>query len=196
MRVSASKVVDGQGVVSHLVMHIEDITDHRTLSDSLRLRALHDPLTMLPNRQLLIDRLAHALSRHHRHHEPVTVLYLDLDRFKDINDVHGHAVGDAVLVTVAARLRSALRTGDTVARLGGDEFVVVCEDTDAAQSSELVRRLRWAVTEPMELDGLTLRVSASIGSTTTDGSPTTTAADLLHAADTAMYEVKRRLGTR
>ena len=96
----------------------------------LRHRALHDPLTRLPNRALLTDRLRHALSRARREHRSVAALFLDVDDFKDVNDRHGHEGGDALLQALAPRLQGALRANDTLARFGADEFVVVCEDLD------------------------------------------------------------------
>ena len=113
-------------------------------------RALHDPLTGVANRVLLSDRLTHAMSRLDRSRRPLMVAYVDLDRFKAINDKLGHDMGDAVLVEVASRLTVSVRPGDTVARIGGDEFVILCPDLpDASLADDLAQRLITAVSEPM-----------------------------------------------
>lgn len=193
VQVSTAKVVDDSGSASHLVMHLEDLTDHEALTNDLRRRALHDPLTGLPNRDLLLDRLTVALARYHRTQEPLSVLYLDLDRFKAINDTHGHATGDAVLVEVAARLSAVLRVGDTAARSGGDEFVMICENTDRHQAVEIAERLAAELVAPIHVQAgaLALTVPMSVGSATTDGT-SATSTDLMHAADTAMYQAKHK----
>src|SRR5438552_7382691 len=132
--------------------------------EQLSQQALHDPLTELPNRALLSDRLEQALSRTRRSGRKVGVLFLDLDRFKLVNDTRGHLGGDALLKVVAERLISAVRPGDTVARFGGDEFVVVCEDVrDAAEATSLADRLRQTLAASIDLDGGQLFVTASVG---------------------------------
>ena len=153
-------------------------------------RATHDPLTDLPNRVLLHDRLAEA-TRHTRHTgSPTALLLLDLDRFKDVNDTLGHAVGDRLLVEVAARLRGVARPSDTVARLGGDEFAVLLPTADAARVGAVAAALRPALEESVEIDGHTLSVGVSIGSARCPdhGADGTT---LLRHADVAMYVAKR-----
>src|SRR5207248_6051566 len=128
----------------------EALRSHR---EQLSYQALHDPLTALPNRVLFADRLDHALESLQRRPGLLAVLFVDVDRFKLINDSLGHAKGDQVLVTVADRLRAALRPGDTVARFGGDEFVVLCEDvTDEAEATAIAERLRETIGEPMVVD--------------------------------------------
>jgi len=193
VRVNTSKVLDDTGAASHLVMHIEDITAHHALTDDLLQRAFHDPLTGLPNRDLLSDRLTQALARHERTGEPLTLLYLDLDRFKYVNDTYGHATGDAVLAEVARRLTAALRAGDTAARLGGDEFVMICENTDRREALHIAERITADLAAPHHTDVLEAVVSVpvSIGSATTTHEPRN-AADLMHAADLAMYQAKHR----
>jgi diguanylate cyclase (GGDEF)-like protein/PAS domain S-box-containing protein len=159
------------------------------LRDEERMRheAVHDPLTGLANRTLLRDRLEHALARSEREEEMATgVLFVDLDNFKQVNDAYGHAAGDAVLVELGRRLRTAVRPADTVARLGGDEFVVVCERVDAATALALGRRLEAAIREPLEVGGVTHLLSASIGVALGRTDPDT----LLGDADSAVYAAK------
>ncbi|MPY93100.1 MAG: EAL domain-containing protein [Acidimicrobiia bacterium] len=151
--------------------------------------ALHDHLTGLPNRVLFLDRLALALERTKRH-AGVAVLFLDLDRFKLVNDSLGHEAGDHLLVAVASRLKSVIRSGDTVARFGGDEFVVVCEnlasEEDAAGAAE---RLREALSAPFLADGNEVFITVSIGIAVADGADATPSA-LLRDADSALYRAK------
>jgi chemotaxis family two-component system sensor kinase Cph1 len=150
---------------------------------------LHDALTGLPNRRLLTDRLAHALERHARG-APVAVLFVDLDRFKLVNDSFGHDVGDQLVIKAGHRLQHVTRGADTVARLGGDEFLVLCEDTDTAGADLLAERIIDAFQQPFSVDGRELRVTASVGVTTAQAHHTP--ADLLREADGAMYLAKGR----
>ena len=162
----------------------------RSHQEQLSYQALHDPLTALPNRLLFADRLDHALESLQRRPRSLAVLFVDVDRFKLINDSLGHAKGDQVLVTVADRLRAALRPGDTVARFGGDEFVVLCEDlTDEAEATMIAERLRETMGEPMVVDGAEYVVSVSTGIALAS-SPGVSAEDLLRDADAAMYQAK------
>jgi len=143
LAVTASATTLGNG---WRVICLRDATGELHARRELEHRAMHDPLTGLPNRDLLMDRLSVALARLGRQGTGLGVLFIDLDGFKQINDEHGHAVGDELLVSVAARLRREVRDGDTVARYGGDEFVVLCEDLvhlDAAQP--LAQRLAAAI---------------------------------------------------
>jgi diguanylate cyclase (GGDEF)-like protein len=153
-----------------------------------RHEALHDPLPGLANRTLLRDRLEHALARCGRESGATGVLFVDLDRFKQVNDRYGHGTGDTVLVEVAARLREAVRPADTVARFGGDEFVVVCEQVDQPSVLTLGRRVQAAICAPLSVDGIEHALSGSIGIALSIGH---TAPDtLLRAADTASYRAK------
>ena len=159
--------------------------------EDLEYRAYHDELTGLPNRALLNDRLTHALKRSRRDQTAVAVLFLDLDRFKLVNDSLGHDAGDRLLSQVAQRMVDGLRASDTVARLGGDEFVVVVEDVkDDLEVHAAVQRVAAILEQPFEVDSETLFVSASIGvSVARDEAE---AADLLREADDAMYRAKQR----
>ena len=131
--------------------------------EQMRFEALHDPLTGLANRALCRERLIHALARTGRDEGSACVLFIDLDAFKAVNDLYGHAAGDALLIGLSRRLVHTVRPADTVARLGGDEFVVVCEDIDERTAIQLGMRLTEAIHEPLEIDGVEHRLSASIG---------------------------------
>ncbi len=179
-----------QGDPPHIVAIVEDITERKDLEAALVHRSLHDPLTGLPNRALFTDRLQHALERGRRERTPTSLLGVDLDGFKVINDVHGHPVGDAVLIAFAERLTSVLRASDTAARVGGDEFSVVCENSGRADAEALAVRLRERVGEPLQLSGgLTLSLALSIGIGTVEGGtdPERAFGALVRAADDAMY---------
>jgi diguanylate cyclase (GGDEF)-like protein/PAS domain S-box-containing protein len=194
VQVSASLVPPAhEDEAPHLVVFIEDITERKALEAQLVHRSLHDPLTGLPNRILFTDRLRHALERGHREQTPTCVLVIDLDGFKAINDALGHAVGDAVLVAFAERLRAVLRASDTAARLGGDEFSIVCENTDRADAEVLADRLRRGVQEPLVLDGTTVPLGMSIGIGWAPGGtePQEVLERLVREADDAMYADKR-----
>jgi diguanylate cyclase (GGDEF)-like protein/PAS domain S-box-containing protein len=179
-----------EGDPPHVVAIIEDITDRKRLEAALVHRSLHDPLTGLPNRALFTDRLQHALERGRRERTPTSLLGVDLDSFKTINDVHGHPVGDAVLIAFAERLTSVLRASDTAARVGGDEFSIVCENSGRADAEALATRLRDRVNEPLQLaGGLTIPLSISIGIGTVEGGidPERAFGGLVREADDAMY---------
>lgn len=161
------------------------------LARALEHRAMHDVLTGLPNRALFQDRLRVAMARADRHGGNVAVVVVDLDKFKQINDSHGHAIGDGLLVAVGQRLLAAVRVGDTVARFGGDEFAMILAEvstTDAALMT--TRRLLDTFRAPFAVEGMTLQVSPSMG-VCLYPSQAKEANDLLQRADLAMYEVKR-----
>ncbi|HEX8084959.1 MAG TPA: EAL domain-containing protein [Solirubrobacteraceae bacterium] len=158
----------------------------------MRRRALHDPLTGLPNRTLVLDRLAHALAADRRRPGTTAVVLLDIDQFKVVNDSLGHDAGDQLLLAVAPRLVQAVRPGDTVGRLGGDEFVVVCEDVaDAAGAAAVATRIVRAFTEPFVLGGEEHHLTASVGIALADATASAPG-DLLRNADAAMYLAKER----
>jgi diguanylate cyclase (GGDEF)-like protein/PAS domain S-box-containing protein len=163
----------------------------------IQYQAWHDPLTGLPNRLLLDDRLRHALQRARRSRGDVAVILADLDSFKDVNDTHGHAGGDRLLREVARRLRQAVRPQDTVARLGGDEFLIVCEDIDGAMGAVSVAdRARAACAEPFLFENHEIFVRASVGISVSERNARSEATSLLRDADTAMYRAKRTGGNR
>jgi diguanylate cyclase (GGDEF)-like protein len=159
-------------------------------------QSLHDPLTDLPNRALFGDRLGHAMARTSRSGSAVSVLFIDLDGFKTVNDRLGHAAGDEMLKLVANRIRACLRPGDTAARLGGDEFAVLVEDfRDPDDVNRVAERIATALKQPADLKGHSVVVAASIGSATAVGRGRQKN-DLLLEADKAMYEEKRRRQNR
>ena len=151
-------------------------------------QALHDPLTGLPNRALLADRIAQAIARGLRMEGRVTVLFLDVDLFKVVNDSLGHAAGDRILVELSRRLRQIVRPGDTLARFGGDEFVIVCEDVPEDEVSALVDRAMNALADPFDYEGRAVTISASIGIAVAGDA--TDADTLVRDADAAMYRAK------
>lgn len=175
-------------VVKGLVVTAYDMTPLREVQDSLQFLATHDPLTRLANRNLLVEQLDRALDRA-THRGPVTVFFIDLDRFKPVNDLFGHESGDRLLVEVARRLEGVARSDDTVARLGGDEFVVVAEQVGSlADARAVARRIENELGEPVDLGAGTTQVFASVGFARSDGE--STAESLLADADGAMYLVK------
>ena len=175
-----------------LVVTLRDVTERKKAEEELTRRATHDPLTGLPNRELIRERLTNALQRSRRSGLSVVLLFVDLDGFKLINDTHGHEAGDGLLKTVANRLIEQVRPGDTVARLAGDEFVVLCEQVEQPSSlSVLAERINDSLRQPIVLASQPLFVSASVGIAIGNGS-THSADDMLRQADTAMYAAKER----
>lgn len=181
-------------VVTHLpeigaVVSRTDTTTHHTVQEVFADLAFHDPLTGLPNRWLVLDRLRMVVGRSERRGTWATVVFADLDRFKVINDSFGHAAGDQVLAEVASRLRDALRGEDTCGRWGGDEFVVVLELDQADVIGPIVRRLQAAVAEPFPVGDELVGVGVSLGVAMATTNPRIE--QLLELADDAMYRAKR-----
>ncbi len=172
-----------------LVFTCRDVSDRVALQQQLAYNAYHDSLTGLPNRALFAERLEQAVAQRPSAANPVAVLFLDLDWFKEVNDVGGHAAGDELLIEVAARLRGSVRSGDTVARFGGDEFAALVHcGADGRAARDVADRLLSALTRPYELSAGTFVIGASIG--VAYSSAGATAAELMREADLAMYDAK------
>ena len=187
---SAAPIHDRHGKVTGAVMVFHDVSTTRALSLNLAHQAQHDSLTDLPNRLLLDDRLGHAMVTARRHQTKLAVLYLDLDRFKNVNDSIGHDIGDRLLQVVAQRLLVCVRGSDTVSRLGGDEFVILLSEVTAGQDAAIsAEKILRAVSAPVDIDGHHLHASASVGIAIypEDGED---AVSLLKHADFAMYHAK------
>ncbi|MFT4561632.1 MAG: diguanylate cyclase (GGDEF)-like protein/PAS domain S-box-containing protein [Gammaproteobacteria bacterium] len=183
------------GGVIGVLATTHDVTERIQAERKTERLAYFDPLTELPNRRYLIERLEEALAHARRHHSGGAVLFLDLDRFKNINDMFGHTTGDQLLIKAGGRMRNSLRNEDVAARLGGDEFVILLSDmtnTDAAhaqQARSVAEKLRLELAQPFEIDGKDVYVSATIGIAVFSGYDKSAEA-VLHAADTAMSRGK------
>ena len=195
--VHVGPILDNEGGVVGAILVIRDITARKVLEEALRERerqvrflAEHDPLTGLPNRALFEDRLAQACSQAHRQQQRLAVLFIDLDRFKPINDTLGHAIGDRLLQETAQRLAACLRQSDTVARIGGDEFVILLlniEDISAVR--QVIDKLLETITQPFHIDAHCLHISLSVG-VALYPEHSQDVATLLRQADTALYKAK------
>ena len=184
-------VRNAQGETTHYVGVFSDLGPNKEIQRELQHMAYYDPLTGLPNRRLFVDRLEQAVAQADRVKKGFSLLFIDLDRFKNINDAYGHELGDELLKIVARRIREAVRDSDTVARLGGDEFIVILHDChDRGDCSIVAEKVRSAVNEPMLLGGHELIVSASIGISfyPEDGAAVS---DIIRNADLAMYHAKQ-----
>jgi diguanylate cyclase (GGDEF)-like protein/PAS domain S-box-containing protein len=188
--VVSTSAINVEGAPPTISGIIRDLSDQKHFEAQLSHQVLHDPLTGLPNRVMLTDRLEQALARVRRRERMFALLFVDLDRFKTVNDTLGHTVGDQLLVEAAARIQSAVRETDTVARLGGDEFVVLCEDIEGVhQAADFAERILTSLEAPFHCGTDESRVSASIGmALSADG--TEPADVILSNADIAMYRAK------
>lgn len=187
---SAAPIRNPDGQIIGAVMVFHDVTERKIAQNRLNHIAFHDELTGLPNRTLFQKNLSQALSNADQTQQPVAVLFMDLDRFKNINDSLGHGIGDEALVIVAKRLKNCVRDSDTVSRIGGDEFTAVIENLNSSQNAKAVAsKIIEALDKPFYIDGQELRVSTSIGIAIypQDGKDMET---LLKNADTAMYHAK------
>jgi diguanylate cyclase (GGDEF)-like protein/PAS domain S-box-containing protein len=188
-------VTDSEGRLTHYVGTYSDITERKEAEERIRHLAFYDPLTGLPNRRLLLDRLQHSLAGSNRSGRHGALLFIDLDNFKTLNDTQGHVVGDMLLTEVAQRLQGCVREGDTVARLGGDEFVVLLDDLNselshaAAQAEAVGEKIFAAVNQPYLLRGRQHHSSPSIGVSLFLGHRESSE-ELLKRADLAMYQAK------
>jgi len=194
MRVSINQVKDADHQLTHYVAILSDITERKATEEHLRHIALHDPLTGLANRVLFNDRLEQAIRLAARNNTKFAVLFLDLDKFKPVNDLFGHKTGDKLLQKVADRLTRSVRESDTVTRLGGDEFVILFENiTGQKMVEKLLSPLVDTICSPYHIDenDIEIDVSAGISVYPDHG---TDAKTLLHHADTAMYEAKEAKG--
>ncbi|MBN2644998.1 MAG: diguanylate cyclase [Desulfuromonadaceae bacterium] len=193
---SASAVLDDRGRSTQIVCVLYDLTRIKNIEEQLRQLAHHDPLTGLPNRNLFFERIEYALADGKRHGRIFALLYLDLDRFKPINDTCGHDIGDLALKEVARRLLDGVRADDTVARIGGDEFVILLSALpDYATAGTIADKVIQAIAPPLSLGSLTHELGVSIGISIfpRDG---TSRDQLIDKADQAMYEAKKNGGNR
>lgn len=191
VRVTLTAIRDAHGDVSSYMAMLSDISERKRIEEQVRHQAEHDALTGLPNRILFLDRLHQALATWRRQGNRCAVMFLDLDKFKAINDTHGHQAGDVVLREVAARVCACVRQVDTISRLGGDEFVVLLSDIKGAdQAAHVAVALPEAVARPIDVGGKEVTLSASVGIALCpdDGADVET---LLHHADVAMYHAKQ-----
>ena len=186
-----SAVYDTQGIPRHYVAMLTDITQLKEHENKLEHLAHYDPLTNLPNRILLADRMRQGITQVRRRNKSLAVIFLDLDGFKAINDKNGHEAGDRLLMAIASRMVQTLREGDTFARIGGDEFVAVLLDLDTENTAlPLLKRLLAAAFEPVQFGDISLQVSASLGVAFYPQEEDVDADLLLRQADQAMYQAK------
>jgi len=189
---TCTNLVDNEAI-GGVVVNSNDVTEQVLAAAELADMAMHDGLTGLPNRRLVLDRISQALEEQRRTDTTVAVLFLDLDDFKGVNDAYGHAAGDQLLVTVGKRLSDSVRSMDTVGRIGGDEFVIVAMLRELDGAASIARHIEDALDEPIDLGPNRLvQTRASIGVVASRPDRPRTADEMLAEADSAMYEVKRR----
>lgn len=183
-------IKNDNNIITNVIMVATDITEKKLAEDELRKLANYDTLTLLPNRALFHDRLEHALLQAERHFNKVALLFIDLDRFKNINDSLGHALGDEVLKTVSALISNSVRKDDTVCRLGGDEFTVILENiSDGLSTFHVCEKIIEAFFHPLEIEQRQISITPSIGISIYPDDATDSV-NLIKFADTAMYVAK------
>ena len=189
LSVSWAPIYGPEGTVDTAISLALDVTERNRLEAQLHSRAFYDPLTGLANRSLLVDRLSHAITGARTRRHPLSILFVDLDGFKRINDSSGHSAGDVILKEVSGRIESAVRASDTVGRIGGDEFAVLLDGLDSQGAIEVASRIQEALSEPFLTAMGEVVIGASIGVSSCDGTRLS-AEDLIRDADTAMYAGK------
>jgi diguanylate cyclase (GGDEF)-like protein/PAS domain S-box-containing protein len=178
--------------VRGIVLNARDVSERKAFEEQLAHQAFHDPVTNLANRALFAERVRHAVARSRREDAGLAVIFMDLDDFKTINDSLGHAAGDEVLMEVAKRLATSIRTSDTAARFGGDEFAILLEDIESAQeAADTAERILESLTAPLRLDQKELVVRSSLGISVVEGDVAADSDELIRNADAAMYIAKR-----
>lgn len=191
---SVSVVKDANGVPIHLVLQIEDITERKKHQEEMTHLAFHDALTNLPNRRVIMDRLNHAASRAQRNNHLISVLFIDVDHFKKINDTYGHAFGDEVLLLVSARLKASIRKFDTLGRQGGDEFVIILTEIRSRQDVLTVaNKIMQVFEQPVTIKSQAIRIGLSMGIAIYDANlpgNSDNMDELMKKADIALYEAK------
>ena len=188
VEIAARSIPHGEGTAR--LLEFRDVGERKHTQERVSFLAHHDPLTSLPNREMMRMRLSEAVEKAAAAGKCCAVIWIDLDRFKDINDIHGHAVGDRILRVAAEKLKFEMPAHTLIARLGGDEFVVLCEDiNDAAEARLIGQQLRRLLNRPMELGEKSMTVGASIG-VAVFPEDATSAEDLLKNADLALYHAK------
>ena len=195
---SAAPIVDHSGNITGAIIVFHDVSEARAMALKMTHLANHDALTNLPNRMLLLRRAAEVIDGIRDTRRRAAILFMDVDRLKEVNDTVGHEVGDGLLVQVANRIAHATRPSDTVARIGGDEFVVLCDgDIDTHRALEVAERIRHALTGRAMIHGIEIELSVSIGVAVASSehvqgmSGAEAAVELLRNADIAMYQAKR-----
>ncbi|ACV27677.1 sensor domain-containing diguanylate cyclase [Kangiella koreensis] len=191
---NASPILDKDGKVTSTVGIARDITERKFIEQQVEHQAHYDTLTDLPNRSLFSDRLEQAIRLAHRQHEQLALLFLDLDKFKPVNDNYGHAIGDILLQQVAQRMKDCLRESDTVGRIGGDEFLVLLPHVESVDSAtHIAEKLLQAISSPFRINRIDIEISCSIGIALypTHGN---TVLELIQVADQAMYKAKNQKG--
>ncbi len=193
--ITLTAITDSDGEVNNYIGSFTDISRHKGYEEEIRNLAFYDPLTQLPNRRLLMDRLQHLIAKNARGDHHSAILFIDLDNFKTLNDTRGHDAGDLLLVEAAGRLQTCVRDSDTVARLGGDEFVVILEELSdqreeaIRQADRIGEKIRLLLNKPYQILDFEHHGSGSIGVCLFQGADNTVK-DLFKRADTAMYEAK------